>query len=294
MQNLVNVMAVCLRSVLIRANSFNYLKFYAHRQTHVKAALNNNVQPKYATNSNGFDQIENETKNERFDAAEKRLYSQPSTGGSSIRQQTNDLNFADKQNVESNAGSGGPNSGLPDPGDLHKVYERLSNTLPKLFVQPMDYSIYHPNLIFQDNIRGRQTVGIYNYVKTIALLRTVGHLKYAYVTFTIIRITQHPEEGVIRVRWRISGISGLKVMFMFWKYKLWELKKAFQEQESWYDGFSTFYVGSDGLIYKHIADKMMPDQDREVVGIADKIISTKMGAPAMFVGLISDQLSSPM
>lgn len=28
---------------------------------------------------------------------------------------------------------------------------------------------------------------------------------------------------------------------------------------SWYDGFSTFYIGDDGLVYKHVADKMMPD-----------------------------------
>lgn len=33
---------------------------------------------------------------------------------------------------------------------------------------------------------------------------------------------------------------------------------------SWYDGFSTFYVGEDGLVYKHVADKMMPDQEVDV------------------------------
>lgn len=31
---------------------------------------------------------------------------------------------------------------------------------------------------------------------------------------------------------------------------------------SWHDGFSTFYLGSDGFIHKHVADKMMPDDDR--------------------------------
>lgn len=49
-------------------------------------------------------------------------------------------------------------TGRPDAGDLHKVFERLSNTLPKLFTQPMDYSIYSPNLIFENNIRGTRTV----------------------------------------------------------------------------------------------------------------------------------------
>jgi hypothetical protein len=38
----------------------------------------------------------------------------------------------------------------------------------------------------------------------------------------------------------------------------------FEEQEAWYDGFSIFYVGNDGLVYKHIADKFMPDENKEV------------------------------
>lgn len=40
---------------------------------------------------------------------------------------------------------------------LHKVYDVLSDTLPKLFIQPMDYSIYSPSLIFENNIRGKRT-----------------------------------------------------------------------------------------------------------------------------------------
>uniref|UniRef100_A0A336MA01 CSON013935 protein n=1 Tax=Culicoides sonorensis TaxID=179676 RepID=A0A336MA01_CULSO len=198
---------------------------------------------------------------------------------------TNNNSDAGKVNYDQSSpkqGSHDENFGRPDPGDLHKVFETLSNTLPTLFVKPMDYSIYSPNLIFEDNIRGRRTVGIYPYVKTVALLRTVGHLKYAYVKFTILRITKHPEDGTIRCRWRVVGISGLKVMFMFWRYKLWELRKAFDEEESWYDGFSTFYVGSDGLINKHVVDRMMPDDDKEPV-VAESKVGT--AAAALFVGL---------
>lgn len=59
-----------------------------------------------------------------------------------------------------------------------------------------------------------------------------------------------------------------------------------EDQESWYDGFSTFYVNSDGVIYKHVCDKMMPDDDKEVVIETNKLgIGTpKLGA-ALFVGL---------
>jgi Uncharacterized conserved protein (DUF2358) len=66
----------------------------------------------------------------------------------------------------------------------------------------------------------------------VALLRTVGHLKYAYVKFEVLKITKNPEDNTVRVRWRIRGISGLKVLFTFWRYKLWKLKEIFEHQEA--------------------------------------------------------------
>ncbi|KAF4532551.1 hypothetical protein B566_EDAN010843 [Ephemera danica] len=181
--------------------------------------------------------------------------------------------------------------GRPSPEQLHHVYEVLKDTLPKLFIQPLDYKIYNVNLIFENNIRGIRTVGLYNYVKQVALLRTVGHLKFAYVKFEILKITSHPEDGTVKIRWRIRGISALKVMLTFWKYKLWNIKEAFEHQESWYDGFSTFYVGEDGSVHKHVADKMMPDEDREVDEKQSKSgLATKL---ALLVGLLPrDPLSS--
>nr|SVE77125.1 EOG090X09QP [Daphnia lumholtzi]SVE77729.1 EOG090X09QP [Daphnia lumholtzi]SVE78357.1 EOG090X09QP [Daphnia lumholtzi] len=154
------------------------------------------------------------------------------------------------------------NPGLPSPRQLQHVFDVLSTTLPKLFIQPMNYQIYSPDVVFENRIRGTRTTGLYNYVKQVALLRCVGHLKYAYVRFEILKITQHPEEGTIKVRWRICGISGLKVLLQFWRYKLWQWKEVLQKQESWYDGFSTFHVSSKGLITLHVADKMMPDDDK--------------------------------
>lgn len=173
---------------------------------------------------------------------------------------------------------------LPSEEQLQKVFDVLANTLPKLFIQPLDYSIYNPNLIFENNIRGKRTEGLYHYVKQVALLRTVGHLKYAYVTLEVIKITKHPEDNTIKVRWRIKGISALKVMFQFWKFKLWQLKEILGNTEAWYDGFSIFYVGTDGLIYKHVADKIMPDDDKVVVP-PKTVISPKL---ALFVGLTAE------
>ncbi|XP_044262280.1 uncharacterized protein LOC123009826 [Tribolium madens] len=154
-----------------------------------------------------------------------------------------------------------PPANKPPPEKLSRVYDVLMNTLPHLFTQTMDYSIYHPELVFENNIRGITTVGLYHYVKQIALLRTVGHLRFAYVKLEVLKITKHPEDSTVKVRWRIRGISALKVMFTFWKYKLWNFSEIYDKTEAWYDGFSTFYVNADGEVYKHVADKMMPDSD---------------------------------
>lgn len=74
--------------------------------------------------------------------------------------------------------------------------------------------------------------GIFHYIKQVALLRTVGHIKFAYVNFEIIKITMNHEDSTIRVRWRIRGISAMKVMLQFWKFKLWKIKEIFDAQES--------------------------------------------------------------
>ncbi|XP_023952175.1 uncharacterized protein LOC112056067 [Bicyclus anynana] len=173
--------------------------------------------------------------------------------------------------------------GKPSEEQLMNVFHTLSTTMPNLFVKPLDYSVYHPNLVFVNNIRGVTTVGLFHYVRQVALLRTVAHIKFAYVNFEVLKITAHPEDSSIRMRWRIKGISGLKVFFMFWKYKLWNLKQVFKDQELWYDGFSTFYVGSDGLIQKHIADKVMPDQDRIIDDEEKAPIAAKI---ALLIGLL--------
>lgn len=136
------------------------------------------------------------------------------------------------------------------------MFERLRQTLPKTLVDSHDFSIYNPNLVFENNIRGKRTVwdffpnfsseeksksvywfiyssGLYPaYVTEVAKLRIYCHLKFAFVKFDVIKITKHEEDSTVKVRWRISGMTGTRVLFTFWRYKLWEMKKMFDQQES--------------------------------------------------------------
>ncbi|XP_037959753.1 uncharacterized protein C6orf136 homolog [Teleopsis dalmanni] len=149
----------------------------------------------------------------------------------------------------------------PKNEDLERVFRTLEENLPGLFAQPLDYSIYSPNLIFQNNITGTYTVGLFHYVTQIALFRTVGHIKYAYIKFEVLKITKHKEDYTIKIRWRVRGISGMKLVLHIWKHKFLQLKDILQKEESWYDGFSICYLGADGLISKHVVDRVSPDQE---------------------------------
>lgn len=57
----------------------------------------------------------------------------------------------------------------------------------------------------------------------------------------------------------------------------------------WIDGFSTFYVNNEGLIVRHIADKVMPDEDKELNPI-EKVVNKLGQVPklAIFVKLSTD------
>lgn len=192
---------------------------------------------------------------------------------------TNDGNIKaqevnDKQSVQNG-------EGRPSKEQLEHVFTCLRNDLPNFFVKTLNYTIYSQNLIFINNIKGVDTKGIFNYMKQITIIRTIGHLKFAYIKLDVLKITIDPEDDTIKVRWRMSGISGLRALFTIWKLKFWRIKEALNDAEVWYDGFSTYYVGADGKIYKHVMDKLMPDQsklyEKEKPEVATKL--------AMFIGL---------
>lgn len=63
-------------------------------------------------------------------------------------------------------------------------------------------------------------------MKQLAFLKVIGHLKYAYVKLDIIKITMHTEDATVKVRWRIRGVTSLKMIRIFWKYKIWKIQEA--------------------------------------------------------------------
>ncbi|XP_043685594.1 uncharacterized protein LOC122637500 [Vespula pensylvanica] len=197
------------------------------------------------------------------------------TNGGNIKAQE----ASDKQAIKGN-------EGRPSKKQLEHIFTCLSNDLPNFFVKSLDYTIYSTDIIFINNIKGITTKGMFNYVKQIALVRTIAHLKFAYIKLNVLKITIDPEDDTIKVRWRISGITGLKALFTLWRFKLWKMKEALNDAEVWYDGFSTYYVDVNGKVYKHVIDKLMPDQN-QLFEKGKPEVATKL---AMFIGLQDFQI----
>lgn len=122
--------------------------------------------------------------------------------------------------------------------------------------------LYDKNVIFEDHIRGIVVKGLDAYCLNMAILKMKANILYAKTAFNVLKMTMHPEDGTIRVRWQIEGVQGWRYMITFWRYGLFR-RYLGNESDPYIstktDGFSIFYLNSQGLIYKHLCDKMMPD-----------------------------------
>lgn len=73
--------------------------------------------------------------------------------------------------------------------------------------------------------------GIVEYVKQLSLLRLYGHFKYAYVKLDVIKMTQHMEDSSIKVRWRISGITGYRIALKMIQFRVWKPQEMIDQHQ---------------------------------------------------------------
>jgi len=154
------------------------------------------------------------------------------------------------------------NTGEKKP-DMDKMALELAHHLTNVFVQQSEWGIFHPNLVFEDRIRGKRIEGLMNYIKFVNLIRILAHIKFVYVRFHILKLTKHPEDGTIRIRWRIAGMGVMRLALRYIPDQMWKRGNMDKATPSWYDGYSTFHIDGNNKIYKHVADRRMPDEDKE-------------------------------
>lgn len=180
--------------------------------------------------------------------------------------------FSTSQGQQSPGNDADPLKKCP-PEKMEYVYNELAKGLPKFFVHTHNFNLYTKDMVFEDNIRGLVIKGRDNYAINLSWLKIKTALAFAEVQVLILKMTQHPEDSTIKVRWQINGISGWRLLFTFWRYGLFHSKKLDQSVGGdTYDGFSIFYLNSEGLIYKHFCDRMIPDSNPQSVKSNSKTV----------------------
>jgi len=135
----------------------------------------------------------------------------------------------------------------PDPTQLSSVLLKVREEIPEFFLKTPDYSIYHQNVKFVNTIIGASTNGIYQYRVQIAGFRFMVLSCMTDLSMDVLKISKHPNEGAIKVRWRIKGIPLLTKILPYIGRRLRDGEDCYR----YLDGFSIFEVGSDGLIHCH-------------------------------------------
>jgi len=167
--------------------------------------------------------------------------------------------------------------------NLERVAYVLSHDLLNMFLKSQEWEMYHPNMILQDNIRGKRFEGLDQYMKIVNLLKLTAHIRFVYVRFHILKMTKHPEDGTIRVRWRIAGLGMVRMLVRYFPDKMWMKGNMERAAPSWYDGISTFHVGGDDRIYKHTLDRLEGDNSPVVETLKEKLnkLSPAAAEPAL-------------
>jgi len=168
------------------------------------------------------------------------------------------------EKIQDNCSGKDMNSSRKPGANLEMVAYQLTHDLTNIFMQRQDWSIYHKELVLQDNIRGVRLVGLEKYMLLINMLRLLAHIRFVYVRMSLLSLTKEEEEGVIKVRWRVVGLGFGRMLLRYFPDRLWEKGNMERMSPCYLDGYSTFYLDSNSKIYQHTVDRVMEDKEKEV------------------------------
>ncbi|XP_021506964.1 uncharacterized protein C6orf136 homolog isoform X2 [Meriones unguiculatus] len=134
---------------------------------------------------------------------------------------------------------------------LAVMYEKLRQELPTLFLHSHDYTLYSMDVEFINEILNIRTKGRTWYILSLTLCRFLAWNYFAQFRLEILQLTRHPENWTLQARWRLVGLPIHMLFLRFYRRDKEELYRTF-------DAYSTFYLNSSGLIYRHHLDKLMP------------------------------------
>ncbi|XP_059146439.1 uncharacterized protein LOC131934049 [Physella acuta] len=165
-----------------------------------------------------------------------------------------------------NSKNNGQSKNGPTPAQLHDAKSKVEELVFKLFKGHHNYELLHKNVVMENNLFGdnKPSIGINAYKIELSKLRLRTVAQYSSTSMEILSVTTQENNGVIRIHWRLKGLSHIQYL------KFWQ-KSVPKEDWEWFEAFSYFHIGKDGLVHKHKIDRMMPDHELEPDKLTEKL-----------------------
>ena len=142
---------------------------------------------------------------------------------------------------------------LPSEGQMTEMMLYFHDQAPKLFTTlGWSYIRCSYKVVFENQLIGTKTETLNSYILQINILKNLTKLVLYNPELSILQMNKNSTNGSIHVRWQVQGIPRyIKPLAMI---------GLVDERESsrYIDGYSIFYMKSDGLYHKHILMKMTP------------------------------------
>jgi len=148
----------------------------------------------------------------------------------------------------------------PPKANLELISYQLTQDLTNIFMKRQEWRMYHPELVFVDNVRGSRLVGLDKYMLFINLMRMLAHVRFVYVRMTLLSVSKDEEASTVKIRWNIVGLGMARLVLRYFPDRLWEKGNMERFAPAYLDGYSTFYVNSDNQIYQHTLDRVRQEQ----------------------------------
>ncbi|XP_072015719.1 uncharacterized protein [Amphiura filiformis] len=154
--------------------------------------------------------------------------------------------------------------GEPSKEQLAVMYQRLYEQIPNFYSQSHDYTMYANDVVFDNRILNVKTTGLPAYKATVQSLKYLSTACLYNVNLEVLNLTINTEMNCIQARWRVIGVPLHRLILLPWR----------KGAKKYFDAFSTFDVGSDGLIHTHVVDKVMPNPGDKVTAPS---LATRIG-----------------
>ncbi|XP_071947782.1 uncharacterized protein [Antedon mediterranea] len=148
----------------------------------------------------------------------------------------------------------------PSKEQLNLMMEKLSEEMPNFFAKNHDFNIYSSNILFENKVFHIKTRGLVAYKGSIQTMKYSSFVYFTDLQMEVLKISLQEERDNIQVRWRVKGLPA----HTYYINKLLRRKTRYR----YFDAFSTFYIGQDGLIHRHVLDKVIPSPEEKAQALS--------------------------